>query len=100
MTTAQPHAGSYSTFWETYKYLLREYLREHGVDDNKAEKAGQFLLTAIALSALEFCGGWYLFTVVLSRAMVGCISYLALSHILPPNVALGEAQRLAVWDLL
>lgn len=65
-----------------------------------AGKASKALLVSLVLCLSESLLGWYLATQVVARAAVGCVCFLGFVQVLPPNLALSEASRFAVWDLI
>lgn len=58
-----------------------------------------FLVTVLLL-ATELVLSWAIVSQVMARTGIGVISYLSLQRILPSDVALTEAQKIAVSDWL
>jgi hypothetical protein len=88
-----------SAGWDDFSHQWNQFIRRHG-NPTAQRQTRKFALVALFLCACEFSFGWVLASQVISRAAVGCVCFMGFSQVLPPNLALSEAQRFAIWDLL
>lgn len=73
---------------------------EVGGDKKQNAVAGRFFAVSLWLVLIEAVTSWYVVAQIFARAMVGLLAYMSLIKILPPELALYQAQRMAVSDLL
>jgi hypothetical protein len=96
---ANPGITGAPDYWDDITHLWPQLVKQYG---NKVQpkKAGILFLGALFLCASEFSLGWFVSAQIVARAAVGCVCFLGFSQVLPPNLALSEAQRFAIWELL
>jgi hypothetical protein len=79
---------------------FKKFAFTHLLSARAGSNATKVFLVSVLLCLSEIGVGAYFASQIVARAAVGCVCYLGFVQVLPHPLALSEASRLAVWDLI